>query len=45
MGAYADHWSQELGDYLSDVPAFGDIERRSRRQLAGVLAAPCALGG
>ena len=45
MGAYRDRWSQELGDYLTDIPAFGDIERRSRRHLAGVLAAARALAG
>jgi predicted nucleotidyltransferase component of viral defense system len=37
--AYHDRWDQELGDYLSSVPGFSDIERRSRRPLAPVIAA------
>jgi predicted nucleotidyltransferase component of viral defense system len=40
MGAYRDRWDGELGDYLSgEVPAFTDIERRSRRYLAPLLDA------
>jgi hypothetical protein len=40
MDAYRDRWVSELSDYVSvDLPTFGDIERRSRRYLAPVLAA------
>jgi predicted nucleotidyltransferase component of viral defense system len=39
MGAYRDRWDQELGDYLSIVPGFSDVERRCRRHLAPVIAA------
>ena len=31
------------GDYLSNVPGFGDVERRSRRHLGPVIAAAQAL--
>ncbi len=44
LGAYRDRWDRELGDYLGlDTPAFGDIERRSRRHLTLVLATARAL--
>jgi uncharacterized protein len=43
MDAYRERWDQELGDYLGDIPAFGDVDRRTRRQLAAVLAAARAL--
>lgn len=43
LTAYRGLWDQELGDYLGDVPDFGDVERRSRRQLAPVVAAAEAL--
>jgi len=39
LAAYSDRWDQELGDYLSIVPGFGDVERRSRRHLGPVFAA------
>ena len=40
MDAYRDRWESELSDYISvDLPTFGDVERRSRRHLAPVLAA------
>ncbi|MHB1446215.1 MAG: nucleotidyl transferase AbiEii/AbiGii toxin family protein [Acidimicrobiales bacterium] len=39
LAAYSDRWDQELGDYLSIVPGFGDVERRSRRHLGPVVAA------
>jgi uncharacterized protein len=40
MVAYRGRWDGELGDYLpGDVPAFTDIERRSRRCLAPLLDA------
>ncbi len=46
LDAYRDRWAQELGDYLAlDIPAFGDIERRSRRHLTSLLTAACALAG
>ena len=45
LNAYRDRWDHELGDYLGDVPDFGDVERRSRRQLASVVAAAEALAG
>jgi hypothetical protein len=37
--SYRDRWDKELGDYLSVVPGFSDVERRSRRHLAPVMAA------
>jgi predicted nucleotidyltransferase component of viral defense system len=37
--AYRGRWDQELGDYLSNVPNFGDVERRSRRLLEPVISA------
>jgi predicted nucleotidyltransferase component of viral defense system len=44
LDAYRSRWDQELGDYLAvDIPVFGDVERRSRRHLAAVLAAARAL--
>ena len=43
LAAYRDRWDQELGDYLSNVPGFGDVERRSRRRLGSVIAAAQAL--
>jgi predicted nucleotidyltransferase component of viral defense system len=46
LDAYRDRWEQEVGDYLAlDVPAFREIERRSRRHLAAVLAAARTLAG
>jgi len=46
MTAYRARWDGELGDYLpGDVPAFVDIERRSRRRLAPLLEAARALAG
>jgi predicted nucleotidyltransferase component of viral defense system len=39
MTAYRDRWDQELADYLSAVPSFGDVERRSRRRLSPVISA------
>jgi|GEM_PF-458032 hypothetical protein len=40
MAGYRDRWDGELGDYLpGEVPAFADIERRSRRYLAPLLDA------
>ncbi len=40
MAGYRDRWDEELGDYLpGEVPAFADIERRSRRCLAPLLDA------
>jgi hypothetical protein len=43
MAAYRSRWDEELGDYLpGGIPAFGDVERRSRRCLAPLLdAARC----
>jgi len=39
MDAYRDRWESELSDYISvDLPTFDDVERRSRRYLAPVLA-------
>lgn len=43
LAAYRDRWDQELGDYLSSVPGFGDVERHSRRHLGPVIAAAQAL--
>jgi hypothetical protein len=43
LAAYRDRWGQELGDYLSRVPGFGDVERWSRRHLGPVIAAARAL--
>jgi predicted nucleotidyltransferase component of viral defense system len=44
IDAYRSRWDQELGDYLgADIPVFADVERRSRRHLAPVLAAAHAL--
>lgn len=43
LDAYRGRWDQELGDYLSTVPNFGDVERRIRRSLAPVIAASQAL--
>lgn len=40
MSAYRSRWDEELGDYLpGEIPAFGDIERRSRHYLAPLLDA------
>ncbi len=39
LAAYRDRWDKELGDYLSSVPSFGDVERRSRRHLGPVITA------
>ncbi|MGB9112493.1 MAG: nucleotidyl transferase AbiEii/AbiGii toxin family protein [Acidimicrobiales bacterium] len=43
LAACRERWEQELGDYLSDVPAFGDVERRLRRHLSSVIEAAQAL--
>ena len=43
LSAYRDRWDHELGDYLSNVPSFGDVERRTRRHLGPVIAAAHAL--
>jgi predicted nucleotidyltransferase component of viral defense system len=43
LTAYRDRWDRELGDYLSSVPGFGDIERHIRRRLSPILAAARAL--
>ncbi|MGH9131913.1 MAG: nucleotidyl transferase AbiEii/AbiGii toxin family protein [Acidimicrobiales bacterium] len=45
LTAYRRLWDRELGDYLSETPSFGDVERRSRRHLAPVVAAALALTG
>jgi predicted nucleotidyltransferase component of viral defense system len=46
MTAYRHRWDDELVDYVSiDVPRFDDVERRSRRHLALVLAAARSLAG
>jgi predicted nucleotidyltransferase component of viral defense system len=45
LAGYRDRWDQELGDYLSSVPGFGDVERRTRRHLGPVIAAARALAG
>ncbi|MGH9292947.1 MAG: nucleotidyl transferase AbiEii/AbiGii toxin family protein [Acidimicrobiales bacterium] len=41
--SYRSLWDRELGDYLSEIPNFGDVERRSRRHLSPVVAAAQAL--
>ena len=44
--AYRRRWNEEMVDYVStDIPRFDDIERRSRRHLAPVLAAARSLAG
>jgi len=43
MAAYRGRWDGELGDYLSDVPRFADVERRSRRYLDPIIEAAEAL--
>jgi hypothetical protein len=46
MVAYHDRWDGELGDYLpGEIPAFGDVERRSRRYLASLLDAARCISG
>jgi predicted nucleotidyltransferase component of viral defense system len=45
LPAYRDRWDHELGDYLSSIPSFGDIERRTRRRLGLVIAAAQTLMG
>jgi hypothetical protein len=46
MVAYRDRWDEELSDYLpGGVPAFGDVERRSRRHLAPLLDAARCISG
>jgi predicted nucleotidyltransferase component of viral defense system len=44
LEAYRDRWDGEMADYLAEpVAGFSDIERRSRRYLAPVVAASRAL--
>lgn len=44
LAVYRDRWDAELGEYLAvDVPAYAEVERRIRRQLAPVVAAARAL--
>jgi predicted nucleotidyltransferase component of viral defense system len=44
VSAYRERWAGELGDYLpGEVPAFNDVERRSRRHLAPLLDAARSL--
>ena len=43
VASYRTLWDRELGDYLSNVPSFGDVERRSRRHLGSVISAAQAL--
>ena len=46
MVAYRNRWDEELGDYLpGGIPAFGDVERRSRRYLAPLLDAARGISG
>jgi predicted nucleotidyltransferase component of viral defense system len=46
MDSYRDRWDAELGDYLpGEIPAFADVERRTRRQLAALLDAARSWSG
>jgi hypothetical protein len=46
MVAYRDRWDAELGDYVpGEIPAFEDVERRSRRHLAPLLDAARSISG
>ena len=39
LGAYQRSWTQELGEYMSDVPPFDTVERQTSRLLRPVVAA------
>ena len=46
MVAHRIRWDEELGDYLpGEIPAFGDVERRSRRYLTPLLEAARYISG